>query len=100
MVLIELHETIVKTVSNILKDTTLILFSIVSNNDDIYHLRYRVFNSRKPIFILHVRTELDITVFYSEHFTLLINVLHPNQVFNGEKNNTLTYGTIMAKIMN
>ena len=99
MVLKELHETIVKTVSNVLKETTLILFSVVINSHEIYNAKYRVFSNGKPIFILDIKTELDETIFYSENFNLLINLTHPNQVFNGEKNNTLTYGTIVAKIM-
>lgn len=99
MVLKELHETIVKTVSNVLKETTLILFSVVINNDKIYHARYRIFSNRKPIFVLDIKTDFNETIFYSENFDLSINLTHPNQVFNGEKNNTLTYGTIIAKLM-
>ena len=100
MIIKELHKTIAKTLSNLTNKIKVEQFSVFMSTTDKYCGKYRIIYENKPIFIINIETEINITKVCSEHFNISINFEHPNQILNDGSTNTLMYGVFITKITN
>jgi hypothetical protein len=99
MILQELHNTIIGTISNSIKQIKLEQINIISSVDTQYSIKYRVNYNNKSIFILDISTEINTTIFINEYFDLLININHQNQILNDSYSNISMYGILIAKLI-
>ena len=99
MILQELHNTIIGTISNSIKQIKLEQINIISSVDTQYSIKYRVNYNNKSIFILDISTEINTTIFINEYFDLFININHQNQILNDSYSNISMYGILIAKLI-
>lgn len=99
MILQELHNTIIGTISNSIKQIKLEQINIISSVNTQYSIKYRVNYNNKSIFILDIITEINTTIFINEYFDLLININHQNQILNDSYSNISMYGILIAKLI-
>jgi hypothetical protein len=95
--LTNIHNTIFSSISNSLKNIKLIFIHNISITNEEHSAKYRVVYNNIPVFIVTVITEINKTKIIAENFTLNIEILHPEQIFN-DGHSGLYYNVITNKL--